>query len=103
MSKRENEISNEIDNWSVGLKGSTRYSKKQMEFILQKLLLKDSERERINVGMLSKIIADLEERMAKIEIKGAPVKVSHFLALAFFTTITSTLLVLIIILILSII
>ncbi|MGB9658949.1 MAG: hypothetical protein ACPLY9_00285 [Nitrososphaerales archaeon] len=54
-------------------------------------------RERVNVEMLSKIIADLEERVSEIENKGAPVKPFHFLSLAFFTTITSTLIVLAII------
>jgi|GEM_PF-6223503 hypothetical protein len=50
--------------------------------------------------MLSKIIADLEERLSEIESKGAPVKPLHFLSLAFFTIMTSTLIVLIIILLL---
>jgi hypothetical protein len=95
---REDEINNRPDGWSVGLKGSTRYSKRQREFIIQKLLLREREREReVNVEMLSKIITDLEERVLEIESKGAPVKASHFLSLAFFTTITSVLIVLAII------
>gem|GEM_PF-5258685 len=39
---KEDEV-NRTDGWSVGLKGPTRYSKRQMEFIIQKLLLSERE------------------------------------------------------------